>query len=185
MPEYPEPDEKREEALRAAVADFAHAALSGAGADDVMAAIEAVRQIPIDLERMTNAVHVPPDAGEYEDAIRVLLERIPDGWGRWISCGPGWYPILAELEGRLREIDPDYRVLQIKEKFGTLRFYWTSRHDEAAQVAVAAAEAASARTCERCGAAGRLRIRRTWMQTVCDACALSEGFDELSDDEDD
>lgn len=41
MPEYLEPDEKREEALRAAVADFVHGALSGAGADDVIAAIGA------------------------------------------------------------------------------------------------------------------------------------------------
>jgi len=87
----------------------------------LVAAIEAERQVPIDTERMTNALHVPSDAGEYEDILRALLERIPDGWGRWIQCGAGWYPILARLEERPREIDPDYRVLQIKEKFGTLR----------------------------------------------------------------
>ncbi len=184
MSDYPEPDEEQEEALRSAVADFARAARSGAGEDELMAAIEAVRQVPVDLERMTNALHVPPDAGEYEEALRALLERIPDGWGRWIRCGPGWYPILAELDERLREIDPDYRVLQVKEKFGTLRFYWSGRNREAGDRVVREAEAASARTCELCGEPGKLRIRRTWMQTVCNSCALSEGFKELPDNED-
>ncbi len=83
MTDYPEPDELREAALRAAVLDLAAAALRGdATEEELVAAIEAVRQVPIDTERMTNALHVPSDAGEYEDTLRTLLERIPDGWGR-------------------------------------------------------------------------------------------------------
>ncbi len=80
MTDYPEPDEPREAALRAAVLDFS-AAVVGGGAtkEELVAAMEAVRQIPIDLERMTNALHVPSDAGDYEDTLRALLERIPDG----------------------------------------------------------------------------------------------------------
>jgi hypothetical protein len=54
--------------------------------------LTAVRQVPIDMERMVDALHVSGDAGEYEAALRALLERIPDGWGRWIQCGAGWYP---------------------------------------------------------------------------------------------
>jgi hypothetical protein len=186
MNDYPEPDEVREEALRAAAQDFASAVRRGdATEDELIAAIEAVRQVPIDLDRMMNALHVPPDAGEYEGALRALLERIPDGWGRWIRCGPGWYPILAELEGRLREIDPDYRVLQVKEKFGTLRFYWSGRSREAGDEAVRDAELASTHTCELCGARGKLRVRRSWLRTVCDSCARYEGYEDLPDEEDD
>ena len=184
MTDYLEPDEPREAALRAAVLDFS-AAVVGGGAtkEELVAALEAVRQIPIDLERMTNALHVPSDAGEYEDILRVLLERIPDGWGRWIQCGPGWYPILARIEKQLRQIDPDYQVLQIKEKFGTLRFYLAWQYDELGKAAVAEAEAEAARTYELCGSPGRLRIRNSWLRTVCNDCGQSEdGYEELPDD---
>jgi hypothetical protein len=51
-------------------------------------------------------------------------------------------------------------VLQIKEKFGTLRFYWdgTLSSEATAQVeeAIALAEARSACTCELCDAEGQL-----------------------------
>lgn len=90
MSDYLEPDEPREEALRAAVYNFATAVQQGnATQEELMAAIEAVRQVPIDMERMLNTLHVPDDAGEHEAALRSLLERIPDGWGRWIQCGAG------------------------------------------------------------------------------------------------
>ncbi len=183
MTDYPEPDEPREAALRAAVLDFS-AAVVGGGAtkEELVAALEAVRQIPIDLERMTNALHVPSDAGEHEDTLLALLERIPDGWGRWIQCGPGWYPILARLEEQLNQIDPDYQVLQIKEKFGTLRFYLAAQYDELGKAAVAEAEAEAARTCELCGSRGHLRTRNSWLRTLCDECARSEGYEAMPDD---
>ena len=182
MTDYPEPDEPREEALRAAVHDLAAAAKrDDATKEELVAAVEAVRQVPIDLERMVNAPHVPSDAGEHEEALRALLERIPDGWGRWIQCGPGWYPILVRLEARLREIDPDYQVHQIKEKYGTLRFYWAGNYD-AGDPVVDEAEAEAARTCEVCGNPGRLRARSYWLRTVCDTCARSQGYDDLPDD---
>lgn len=185
MSDHPEPDELREEALLAAVHDLATALLrDDATREELIAAMEAVRQIPIDMERMVNALHVPDDAGEHEAALRALLERIPDGWGRWIRCGAGWYPILARLEERLRTIDPDYRVHQIKEKFGTLRFYWTRQNYDAGREAVADAETESARTCEVCGNPGCLRTRRGWLRTLCDDCARSGGYEILPEDED-
>ncbi|MBU1227202.1 MAG: hypothetical protein KJ698_08340 [Actinobacteria bacterium] len=108
---------------------------------------------------------------------------MPDGWGRWIRCGAGWYRILARLEERLRTIDPDYRVHQIKEKFGTLRFYWTGRNYAVGKTAVADAETESARTCEVCGSPGCLRTRRGWLRTLCDDCANTEGYEHLPDDD--
>jgi hypothetical protein len=51
-------------------------------------------------------------------------------------------------------------VLQIKENFGTLRFYWSGDISNAARAkveeALALAVARSACTCEICGAEGRL-----------------------------
>ena len=186
MTDYPEPDEPREAALRAAVLDFSAAVVrGGATKEELVAAMEAVRQIPIDLERMANALHVPNDTGDYEDTLRALLERIPDGWGRWIQCGAGWYPILARLNERLEEFDPGYQILQIKEKFGTLRFYLGNGYHQLGKAAVAEAEAESARTCELCGGPGYLRTRNSWLRTVCDDCAQSEGYQDLPDNEED
>ena len=184
MTDLPQPDEQREEALRAAIDDLAKAAVDADSTEDeITAAVEAIRQVPIDAERMLNALHVPDDAGEYEPALRALLARIPDGWGPWIDCGPGWYPILARLEERLQQIDPDYRVHQIKEKFGTLRFYFSSRHLDASLEVAADAEAESERTCERCGNPGSLRKRNGWFRTVCDDCAQSGGYEDLPPDD--
>jgi hypothetical protein len=184
MRDCPEPDEPREAALWAAISDIGAAVQQG-DEEGLVAAVEAVRQIPIDLERMTNAVHVPSDAREYEDAPRMLSERIPDGWGRWIQCGPGWSPILARLNDRLEAIAPDYQVLQIKEKFGTLRFYLGNGYHQLGEAAVAEAEGESARTCELCGNPGRLRVRNSWYRTVCDDCARSGGYQDLPDDGED
>lgn len=126
-----------------------------------------------------NSLHVPEDAGEYRKGIVELISRIPDGWGRWISCDAGWYPLITELGTKLAAIDPNYVVHQIKEKFGTLRFYAETdaegerlRHFEAL---IASAEEKSANTCERCGRSpAELHVSKvpplSYGRTLCRAC---------------
>jgi len=80
-------------------------------------------QLQIDIPKVINSIHIPKHAGQYEAALIAILKRIPDGWGRWISCDPGWYPIIVDLDAALASLCPDYVVLQIKEKYGTLRYY--------------------------------------------------------------
>lgn len=76
-----------------------------------------------DLDLLLNSLHIPSDAGEYAEDLRKILLRIPPRWGRWISCDSGWYPLIVELDKKLAEIFPDYELHQVKEKFGTLRYY--------------------------------------------------------------
>lgn len=57
-------------------------------------------------------------------------------------------------------------VQQIKEKFGTLRFYYTGG-DDYVQGLVNMAEAMSACTCETCGNLGEQRVDR-WIRVLCD-----------------
>jgi hypothetical protein len=78
----------------------------------------------IDHQQILNAMHVPKDAGEHTEALREMLVRIPDGWGRWISCDRGWYPLLVELDEQLRKLLPNYELHQVKEKYGGLRYYF-------------------------------------------------------------
>lgn len=126
-----------------------------------------------------DTIRVPDDAGEHADALRCLLERIPDIWGPWISCGPGWYPILDELQARLSELVPGYEVQQVKEKFGTLRFYWSwpegtpEETYKAADAFVTAAEHLSARMCEQCGSGGGRIVKQNgfWLKTLCHRCS--------------
>ncbi len=85
--------------------------------------------LDVDYQRLLDAVHVPEDAGEHAGALRGILLRIPDGWGRWISCDRGWYPLLVELDEQLHRVLPNYVLHQVKEKFGGLRYYWASGED--------------------------------------------------------
>lgn len=113
------------------------------------------------------------------EAMQLLLNRIPKEWGRYASTGPGWEPILIDIDVQLSELIPCYEVQQIKEKFGTLRFYWSwpqGTPEEAWKRAadiVAAAEALSARTCEECGSPDGSIVKRNgfWLKTLCPNCA--------------
>lgn len=76
-----------------------------------------------------------------------------------IDCGDGWLGLLDALCARLQfHTDhgdgPQVRVVQVKEKFGVLRFY-VEDADEVQQGMIDLAQALSERTCEVCGALGR------------------------------
>jgi hypothetical protein len=91
------------------------------------------------------------------------------------NVGTGWHDLVRRLEQRLLEIDPDYELLQIKEKFGGLRYYansGTTTGDILADpfhMAISEAEAESDQTCERCGATEGVEQRATfnWIKTLC------------------
>jgi len=65
------------------------------------------------------------------------------------------------------------RASQVKEKFGTLRFYMTTGSNEMYNL-IDEAEKESAKTCEFCGKPGKLRSGG-WLLTLCDECATKEG----------
>lgn len=69
-------------------------------------------------------IHAPDDAGAHREALVRIMRRIPDAWGRWISCSKGWYPLHVELDSNLAAIDATYVVHQVTEKLGRLRFYY-------------------------------------------------------------
>lgn len=90
--------------------------------------------------------------------------------------GSGWTPIIDRLHRELIALEPEYELHQIKEKFGTLRFYGEYREDvrEVCKALVRSAEIESSRTCERCGAPGSLRTERRWHLTLCARCHTFE-----------
>jgi hypothetical protein len=60
-------------------------------------------------------------------------------------------------------------AVQVKEKFGTLRFYYDGG-DEYIRGLVSMAEVISEITCETCGASGKIR-EGGWIRTLCDTHA--------------
>jgi hypothetical protein len=115
-----------------------------------------------------------------------LLNKIPQEAGRYLSCGEGWSELLFQTDLKLSYIDPDYQILQIKEKFGTLRYYFRSNKPELLRQImrdiVAQAEIESSMICEACGGGtgkykkkfnGSVKIRDLGrVQTLCDDCYL-------------
>lgn len=96
------------------------------------------------------------------------MTRIPD----WVDhVGPGWHPLLAQLHTDVVALDPEYVVVQVKEKFGGLRAYLNYQNPEITAI-VRAAEVLSASICEDCGEPGfiRQRPKRTRMLCLCDVC---------------
>ena len=131
-------------------------------------------EIAKDPEAFLNTPHVPEDAGEYADGLTAILNRIPKGWGRWIECGRGWYPLLIETDQKLAALDPDYEVHQVKEKFGGLRYYHqfvTEGADYTKGWEIESeAENKSFTICEVCGTTEGVTVEGSWVTSRCASC---------------
>lgn len=102
-------------------------------------------------------------------------------WG--FECGDGWYNIIDQLCANIQHYTdwnnqnfakgfkqykevPQVIAVQVKEKFGTLRFYYDGGDDKIDGM-MRMAEAMSAVMCEECGAPGHQRSGG-WIRTLCD-----------------
>ena len=91
-------------------------------------------------------------------------------------CGEGWRAVLTDLCGVIEPIleampadETRPSAMQVKEKFGGLRFYMYGSVPEI-DAAIEAAEARAIQTCEVCGAAGVLESEHGWITTKCSPC---------------
>jgi hypothetical protein len=119
-----------------------------------------------------------------------LQQRLVERWPAWFNTGgdirhtamargfehdDGWFDILwrlcEDLEPLVAEFEEaggqKFEVLQVKEKFGGLRFYVNCRKQEAIRQRIGIAAQESFHTCEVCGQPGTLREAR-WIKTLCD-----------------
>ncbi|MBA2962128.1 MULTISPECIES: hypothetical protein [Ramlibacter] len=147
---------------------------------------------------------------EPEYQVPQQVSKLLDDYPRLFAKGarldvwfpPGWAGILRTLcAGIDRLLDDrlaaEFQVLQVKEKFGTLRFYYQFAHDAkltidiqgtdgtqrihmepsypplfpaaAVDALVGEAERLSAVTCSRCGSPGLLR-KGGWLRVTCARC---------------
>lgn len=97
-----------------------------------------------------------------------------EGFG--IECGEGWYNILDKLCTKIEsyldknlEEKKAFKILQIKQKFGGLRFY-TSFSCAEIQKYIGIAEKESYKTCEVCGEPGEYNVLGFYILTLCKKC---------------
>jgi hypothetical protein len=117
----------------------------------------------------------------------ILRQECPKLYKNGIAfeCDIGWYDIVHDLSIKIEKILNDYAenhkiaegeeneiiemfAVQVKEKYGTLRFYMSCETDEICDL-IHEAEALSSHTCESCGASAKMRGTRLF-EVKCDAC---------------
>ena len=111
-----------------------------------------------------------PDQMPEYDYEYTELDDMPDGWRKAFGeqmCEE----IMAELVAH--HLVDSYRILQIKEKYGELRWY-DSGFTAYGQKIIDKYSRLSRRTCIRCGAPAA-RITRGWIMPVCAACDPKPG----------
>lgn len=133
---------------------------------------------------------------DYEKARRAayepLMERLSKGdrrqaWIFQVSCGLGWEKEILKLVDRLDAIweghdgkkgSKVWDILQVKEKFGGLRFYAGFPKGEGVEEkvncsreAIGKTETACLALCEKCGKKGKeSRPNGLWVKTLCKKC---------------
>ena len=112
-------------------------------------------------------------------------------WG--LECGEGWRDLIDNLCSRLqfdtdRNDYPQVEATQVKEKFGGLRFYYTSiptkkslekekkwsgsqeRAFGVQEGVISVFEQLSEQTCEKCGKMDGVTQTSGWIVTLCPEC---------------
>lgn len=98
-------------------------------------------------------------------------------WG--FECGDGWYNLLDHLCLNIQH-HIDWQVkqgkeikqvvaVQVKEKFGSLRFY-VDGGDDYTRGMISLAESLSATMCEGCGIPSKVKNNNGWMSNICPVC---------------
>lgn len=93
------------------------------------------------------------------------------------ECGDGWLPLIEELFDKIQNLldtkypeeKENFQVLQVKEKYATLRVYTTGVPNEIYNL-IDEYELKSMHICEHCGKKGEIKLSHGWWKTLCKRC---------------
>lgn len=93
------------------------------------------------------------------------LDSMPIGWRKAFGI-----QICKEIKAELKKIKylRKYRIMQIKEKYGSLRWYDSGNNEEIQNI-INKYEEISSRTCINCGKPAKY-ISRGWISPYCENC---------------
>ena len=91
----------------------------------------------------------------------------------YFECNEGWNKLIYSALKEISQLDTtnSIRILQIKEKFGTLRIYTNHVTDEIDDV-INKYEQLSSVTCEVCGKPGKCGNTGGLIKTLCKECSI-------------
>lgn len=85
----------------------------------------------------------------------------------FLTVGEGWYSLIKRLIEDLIELGWNKEIVDVKEKFGTIRFYINEGNDKIFK-RIVDAEVESSKICEISGRPGELRRVNGWYKTLCE-----------------
>lgn len=110
-------------------------------------------------------------------------KRRADGW-YGCDAPDGWRKLIEETDELLAYMDPEYKIQQVKEKFGELRYYYESSEDATEitrhimDIIASNSERQSRSICQRCGSSrydDDVKLRgKAWVATLCVRCASGQ-----------
>lgn len=99
------------------------------------------------------------------------LDDMPDGWRKAFG-----EQMCDEIEKELEKhnLQEKYRIAQIKEKYGTLRWYDFGATEKILKEIIPKYEKLSAHTCINCGKPAT-KVTLGWISPYCDDCCPKRG----------
>ena len=108
--------------------------------------------------------------------VKNLIKKYPAIFKncKTIATGDGWYWLLDKLCNQLTADEsickyPQVEAIQVKEKFGTLRFYVKQANPHAYGI-ILFVEGLSAYICEECGSIDNVVTTKGCIKTICKPC---------------
>jgi len=98
---------------------------------------------------------------ELQLKVEALRSKLPPD-RPYVEVDEGWYGLVTDCDAELAAMDANYQLLQVKEKFGGLRYYFipsqgvADEQRDAMYEVVARYEKIASQTCEATGEPGVL-----------------------------
>ena len=135
------------------------------------------------------------------EKTKILQEKYPKIFGEkdnkeepyglyGLECGDGWFDLIDSLckhiqhhvDWKIKNLPEEERegfqvvATQIKEKFGSLRYYYDGG-DDYIHGLVSMAEGMSSKICETCGEKATVRTNG-WIKNICNSCHIKGNLKE-------
>lgn len=95
----------------------------------------------------------------------------------YLEIDEGWKQLVYDTHYKLLNIDSEYKIFQIKEKFGSLRYYFDTKYYSSdvkkykKMIKITnEAEELSKTICQICSKPAMIRLKNYWYATLCDTC---------------
>jgi len=118
------------------------------------------------------------ERGTWRERLRARYPTWTSGLVRGFEVGDGWREVAEDfcrsLDDRLggEATCPDFRLTQVKQKFGLIRIYFENANSKSLPVVeqvIRCAEDRSRTACEVCREPGSLIERRRYLRVACPA----------------